>query len=61
MAKQYDARHTRKLKHLYQLRAPKRSARFGYDDEGISSVLGKPLDFKYSKRFLELWYTLDAE
>jgi hypothetical protein len=36
---------------------PKISCRHGFDDEGISSVLGKPRDFKYSDRFLKWWYT----
>lgn len=59
--KQYDARHTRKIKHLYQLKTPKHSARHGYDDEGVSSVLGKDISFRYSRRFLDYWYTLDKD
>ena len=40
------------------MRIPSRSAtRTGHDDEGISSVLGKPRDFRYSERFLKWWYT----
>ena len=40
------------------MRIPSRSVtRSGHDDEGISSVLGKPIDFKYTDRFLNWWYT----
>ena len=28
----------------------------GSDDEGISSVLGKPKHFRYSRKFLDEWY-----
>ncbi len=36
---------------------PKKSCPNGHEDEGISSVLGKPSDFKYSEQFLKNWYT----
>ena len=42
---------------------PKQSYRFGHEDEGISSVLEKPISFRYSDKFLKQWYTggLDNE
>jgi hypothetical protein len=36
---------------------PTYSYRYGFEDEGISSVLEKPAHFKYSERFLKWWYT----
>lgn len=35
---------------------PKYSSPRGYEDEGISDNLGKPANFKYSKKFLKDWY-----
>ncbi|GAH33526.1 unnamed protein product [marine sediment metagenome] len=40
------------------MKMPSKSAtKIGHDDEGISSVLDKPRDFKYTDRFLKWWYT----
>ena len=36
---------------------PKHSNPNGYEDEGISSVLEKPISFRYSHRFLKWFYT----
>jgi hypothetical protein len=35
---------------------PKQSYRYGFEDEGISSVLNKPVRFRYSGLFLRNWY-----
>lgn len=35
---------------------PKQSYRYGFEDEGISSVLKKPKGFRYSNLFLKRWY-----
>ena len=40
------------------MKTPGKSAtRTGHDDEGISSVLEKPRDFRYTDKFLKWWYT----
>jgi len=48
-------------KKLTKVYIPRTSAKYGYEDEGLSSAFGKPISFKYSEAFLKQAYSDNIE